>query len=283
MKIFGVSIFISVFFGLGVMTMANRTPQSEPQQVVSSPLTTIKLSSKTIKVAVIDTGFDFKSNWSKADFTLPKICNEGHQDFSSYGLQDVHGHGTHIAGLVGEEISDIDYCIIALKFYHDHNTLYSEMNSRHAFLKAVELKVDVINYSGGGNDYDASECQIVKYALDQGIHIVAAAGNEKSDINKQPYYPAMCDERVVVVQNVDMKGKRVPSSNYSLNRRGERHLYSENGLKRISLSLNNTLTRMTGSSQSTAIMTGKVVRKLSNLKNWKHHYFQAIRKNSLDS
>jgi len=281
MKIIGVVLSIFICFMTGVFVISKRTPQSEPEIKVESSLM-LRAGKNTIKVAVIDTGFDFKSNWTKAGFTLPKICDEGHQDFTGYGTQDVHGHGTHIAGLIGKDIDDVDYCIVALKCYHDHNTLFSESNSKRAMRKAIELGVDVINYSGGGNDFDADECKLVKYALDSGIQVVAAAGNERSDINKHPYYPAMCDKRVIIVQNVDIKGKRLPSSNYSLNRKGETHVYSECGDKRLSLGLNNALDRMTGSSQSTAVMTGKVVRKIQNTRNWKQHYFKAIPQKNME-
>lgn len=276
---------LAVSFGLGLMAIGQRAPQSNVEMVeVKTSLFVEKFDREPIRVAVIDTGFDFKSNWSHANMALPKLCKEGHTDFSGLGLQDNHGHGTHIAGLIGQNLADVDYCLVILKFYNgDHDGLL-QLNSNKAIMKAIDLKVDVINYSGGGTEFEEAECRMIKYALDKGIKVVAAAGNQYSDINKNPFYPAMCDERVMIVGNINQKGERVPSSNYSLNNVGDRWLFQEPGFASKSIYLHNTIGYLTGSSQSTAVMSGKVVRWISNQRiNWKQYFYQALPEKSIDS
>src|SRR5690554_2955448 len=65
-------------------------------------------------VAIIDSGFDFKSRWykihnkKKNEDTLPilrpKLCDKEHRDFTGTNMEDENGHGTHIAGLVSTNI-----------------------------------------------------------------------------------------------------------------------------------------------------------------------------------
>jgi subtilisin family serine protease len=124
------------------------------------------------------------------------------------------------------------------------------------------LKVNIINYSGGGIEKSEKECSVVKRALDLGIKIVVAAGNEKQNINKQPYYPAMCDDRVIAVKNVDEVGNLIPSSNYTDTKKGSKELAAEKGKDVLSLLPGNRIGIMTGTSQSTPTKTGKMI------KNW---------------
>ena len=57
------------------------------------------------------------------------------------------------------------------------------MNLIDALRFAVEKNVDIINYSGGGPEPSMEELQILKQAEKKGILVVAAAGNEESDID----------------------------------------------------------------------------------------------------
>lgn len=225
-----------------------------------------------IKVAVIDTGFDFDSTWgehlNKFDsdgyqLKKPKICKEGSKDFTGTDLKDRHGHGTHVAGIIAKFAEDSNYCLIILKFFDPKLGKTDNLRATSEAIKhAIDLKVDIINYSGGGLDKSTPECNLIKQALDIGITIVAAAGNEKSNINKSPYYPAMCDERVVVVQNTDDKGNIIESSNFTDKRKGSRELVGEKGLYVLSLLPDNKIGMMTGTSQATPTHVGKLIKKM---------------------
>lgn len=212
----------------------------------------------TTKIAVIDTGFDFSGKWS----IQPKICATGHKDFTGYGIQDAHGHGTHIAGLIAKYAGDADYCLVIIKFFHNSLVKTDTVKaSIDAINHAIDQNVDVLNLSMGGASFIAEEYNAVKRALDAHILIVAAAGNEGSDLSKQTYYPALYDDRIVVVGAVDSNAERVPSSNY-----GSGVDVVEQGQAILSTVPHNSYSRMTGTSQATAIHTGKTVKQLDKIK-----------------
>jgi thermitase len=250
-------------------------------------------TAKTIKVAVIDTGFDFKSAWKNLgkdqdgrQLKTPKLCKEGHKDFTGTGLQDNSGHGTHVAGIIAKFAEDADYCLVILKFYDPLVKQNSLVISAQALKYAYNLGVDMINYSGGGDEFSLDEYLTVKKILDKGVIFVAAAGNEKTvndfkilkvDVqyeykaagdkavyNYKMYYPADYDSRVISVGNVflDEKTKKleiVPSSN-----RGDAINFTENGMNILSLRPNNSIGYMTGTSQASPTRAGKMLKMWGN-------------------
>ena len=198
----------------------------------------------TIKIAVIDTGFNNKYE------DKVKLCNTGHRDFTGTGLHDNHGHGTHISGLIAENAIN-NYCIMILKSY-DPVDGGSIANSTLAIEWAILQGADIINYSGGGLSANSREKKAVLKALDAGIIIVAAAGNEHANLSHTAYYPASYDKRIVVVGNLTKDGRRAPSSSFG----GPTDLMVRGTNIR---GINGT---MTGTSQSTAIVTGRIAKQL---------------------
>lgn len=71
-------------------------------------------------------------------------------------------------------------------------------------------RADIINLSLGGTGYSQAEQDSCTQARDQGVIIVAAAGNESTSV---PVYPASYDG-VVSVSAVDINKKLAPYSNY---------------------------------------------------------------------
>jgi subtilisin family serine protease len=201
------------------------------------------VNAEPIKIAVIDTGFDMKHK------DKVKLCDSSlHRDFTNTGLHDNHGHGTNIAGLIAKHIK-VDYCLVIIKYWTKES---SSMNTLHRTILAIDwavLKgVDMINYSGGGIAPNEHERMSVIGALNEGIVFVSAAGNESTNLNKGTYYPAMYDHRIVVVGNVNSEGERAPSSNY-----GRPLDLSVVGINKSALGVT-----LTGTSQSTAIVTGRL-------------------------
>jgi len=204
----------------------------------------------TIKVAVIDTGIDAASSHD--------LCTFGHKSFvnNSSPLKDTHGHGTHIAGLISKYAGKGDWCMVAIKY-------------------AIDLKVDYINISGGGFQPNDGEKALIIKALNKGIKVVVAAGNGDDNhvavnLDKDcSYFPACYDKRILVVGNLKdtdsnpdfvtwsgEKLSRAPSSNYgSYVKRWEVGTNVESTLP------GNRRGRMTGTSQATAIVTGKLLNK----------------------
>jgi subtilisin family serine protease len=245
-------LFISFIFMVSCET-AGELKQKQPQ--------IHKRSGRLIKVAVIDTGFDFNSTWDKN--STPILCDAGHKSFSGDD-QDNHGHGTHIAGLIHSNAGQANYCLVILKYFDPRKLSADNLsNSNKAFKRAIDLKVNVINYSGGGSEKSEDECKLIKLALDNGIKVVAAAGNERSDLSKVPYYPAMCDSRVIIVTSKDTDNNRLPSSNYFTVKPKNLTVIAELGYNVYSTLPDGKYGFMTGTSQATAIITGKLVKQLS--------------------
>jgi subtilisin family serine protease len=249
---------------------------------------------KIIKVAVIDTGIDPSFLEHKTDYSL---CESGHKDFTATAslfselkedITDHHGHGTHISGIIDQYAKDfilikngsgkdlakhkVAYCQIILKYY-DPKILNTDnlKNTIAAFRWAIDQKVDIINYSGGGTEFSQAEHDVVMEALSKGIKVVAAAGNEHSNIDKHKYYPAMYDKRIYVVGNLvkpivkKPSSKRdddiAPSSNWGLSVNTW-----ELGTNVISRLPAQVFGYMTGTSQATAIKSGKLVREMLSTK-----------------
>ncbi len=233
---------------------------------VATMMLATNVYAKTITVAVVDTGFDMNSQWKsvpRLNIAQPKICKMGHWNFvgDNEDVTDNHGHGTHIAGVIAKGNENVDYCMVIMKYYDPKAPGTNNLNNTvKAFRRAVNIKVDVINYSGGGTELSKEECSILKKALDKGIEVVAAAGNEKSDLDSHPYYPALCDSRIRVVENIDKDGNVHSLSNYS---KTKYRTYAAVGVNVISTLPHNSYGYMTGTSQSTAVVTSSIVRQLA--------------------
>lgn len=226
---------------------------------------------KPFVVAIIDTGID------EALLKTDTFCKKGHKDFTGTGIQDRHGHGTHISGLVDQYARNyiftpskdpnklynikVNYCQIVIKFFDTPNATTDNLeNTRKAIRYAIDMNVDMINYSGGGTDYDSKEHDLIVEALNNGIKVVAAAGNEKSNINKDKYYPAMYDARTYRVGSLVSESPRVIASYSNF---GDGVNNWEMGTKVLSRLPGGIYGYMTGTSQAAAIKSGKLVHELA--------------------
>jgi major intracellular serine protease len=246
----------------------------KPIRPVMAPAAPVKIEdgnftpteTRPIIVAIIDTGI----NPSLGDKI--SLCRFGHKDFSGYGLEDHNNHGSHIAGIVDAYAKGIkqsntetkaNYCQVILKFYENGNGDTNDhlVSEREALRYAINLKVDIINMSISGPGADAEEEKLIKEALDKGIKIVVAAGNEghelDADIPSHTSYPAMYDDSEYVVGNLGKDRKPASSSNY-----GKAVNIWEFGQEVISFCKDGNLCYMSGTSQAAAIRTGKIIRSM---------------------
>jgi len=212
-------------------------------------------NAKTLIVAVIDSGIDKR---------LPHLCKMGHKSFISSSWYtsddpntDTMGHGTHVAGLINRNAGNTDYCLVSLKYYDPRAANTDSFNSMLAAIKyAINIKVDVINISAGGGNFNKEEYDAIELALNNHILVVAAAGNEHTNLDaKCDYFPACYDKRVIMVGNLNRFARRAPSSNY-----GSRVNRWEIGTDCLSDMPEGKTGIMTGTSQATAIATGKLIK-----------------------
>lgn len=183
-------------------------------------------------------------------------------------LTDNHGHGTHIAGIIGANSKDgtgvkgvaPKVSIMVLKYF-DPKTPHTNTlrNTVQAIRYAIKMKADIINYSGGGTEYSTEEFEAIKEAERAGILFVAAAGNERSNSDEagKHYYPADYDlTNIISVTAVNKEETKVlPSSNYGV-RTVDLAAPGENIYSTLP---NNSYGLMTGTSQATAFVTGVAV------------------------
>lgn len=218
---------------------------------------------KDIIVAVVDTGIQYNHPFLKTNL----IGAKGNSDKKNYGVdfstksmtttpEDSHGHGTHVAGIIKSIFPEVK--IMALKYYNPMASGQANLDSTIKALEyAVDQNVDIINYSGGGPEPSAQELAVLKKAEKKGILVVAAAGNEKSNIDrkKNAYYPASYGlSNIITVAAHDQKLKLISASNW-----GKKSVdIAAPGLRIKSAIPGNGAGYMTGTSQATAFVTGVV-------------------------
>lgn len=251
----------------------------------------ISTGSKDIVVAVIDTGIDINhkdlSNnlWvnsgevgldaSGRDRATNNIDDDGNgfiDDIHGWNfvsnnndLKDNHGHGTHIAGIVGAEAGNgfgvagvaPKVSIMSIKYYDPTVPNANNLsNTIRAIRYATKMGAKIINYSGGGLEYSAEEYEAIKGAKEKGILFVAAAGNERSNSDKNHYYPADYPlTNIISVTAANETNNVLPSSNY-----GQFTVDIQAPGSNIYSTLpGNVFGNMTGTSQATAFATGVAV------------------------
>lgn len=247
--------------------------------------------SRNVVVAVIDTGIDInhedlKSNiWKNPGETgldekgKDKASNGIDDDKNGFvddvhgwnfvsnsnDLVDNHGHGTHIAGIIGAEADNQkgiigispEVSLMILKYYDPKvNGADNLKNTIKSIQYAVKMGAHIINYSGGGTEFSHEEQDAVIAAEKKGILFVAAAGNEKSNSDQFHYYPADYKlKNIISVTAIDPTTEVLPSSNYGV----ETVDIAAPGYNILSTLPKNTYGLMTGTSQATAFVTGAAV------------------------
>jgi subtilisin family serine protease len=185
-------------------------------------------------------------------------------------VSDQHGHGTHIAGIIGAEggngigISGVSpkVSLMILKYYDSKG---SDLNNLVNTVKAIDFAVNhncnIINYSGGGIAPSTEERAAIERAQRKGILFVAAAGNERSNSDTHKYYPADYGlPNILSVTAIDRLQNVLPSSNY-----GEKTVdIAAPGNDIISTLPGGQYGYMTGTSQATAFASGVAALVMAN-------------------
>lgn len=259
---------------------------TKPPKLSNPP--SAKPSSRATLVAVIDTGIDVSHPKLKSriwinqgesgidEFGSPKETNGIDDDGNGYiddvhgydftqlkdATTDSHGHGTHIAGIISQESKSENVRFISLVYYRNGISGDQALkNSISAVRYAIKMNADIINYSGGGSLPNAEERAVFEEANRRGILVVAAAGNEASNSEKLPFFPANygLPNILSVTATNGQSPKLLPSSNF-----GQRSVAVAAPGKDIMSTLpGGSYGEMTGTSQATAFVSGSAVRVLS--------------------
>jgi Subtilase family len=126
---------------------------------------------------------------------------------SSSTVDDVKGHGSHVAGIAAAAtnnavgVAGVGYSVdINVKVLGDSGSgLYSDMCSGITW--AADHGADVINLSLGGTMASSALESAVNYAWSKGVVVVAAAGNSASS---SPFYPAYYANVMAVAATTDL-------------------------------------------------------------------------------
>lgn len=248
----------------------------------------VSKGSKSVIVAVIDTGADVKHENLSANVWINPgetgkdskgrdKANNGIDDDGNGFIDDVHGwnfvsnnnnltdnhgHGTHIAGIIGANavngkgfrgISQ-DVSLMILKYYDPKVAGTDNLKNTVASIKyAVKMGANIINYSGGGTEFSQEEHDAIVEAEKKGILFVAAAGNERSNSDQFRYYPADYGlSNIISVTAIDPSTEVLSSSNYGT----ETVDIAAPGQNILSLLPGGSYGMMTGTSQATAFVSG---------------------------
>ena len=134
-----------------------------------------------IKIAIIDTGVDFNHpdllGWGP-DGKVIGGYNFIHENQLPL---DTNGHGTQVAGVIAADGQIVGIApkakILAYKVSENGEGVSSDFIIR-AIEKAIEDEADIINISLGVNKTNSKIDRAVNLALEKGIFVVTAAGND---------------------------------------------------------------------------------------------------------
>jgi subtilisin family serine protease len=200
----------------------------------------VETGSHEVIVAVIDTGV----NYNNPDLTANIYVNEAEangqagvdddmngyvDDIHGYDFaakdadpMDVYGHGTHVSGTMGASGNNgqgvvgvaWNMRILPVRFLGDDGsgTLADAVSSIDY---ATKMKANIMSNSWGGGGFSQALLDSINRAKDAGILFVAAAGNDSSNNDSSPSYPAGYQvDNIISVAAVDPSGALADFSNY---------------------------------------------------------------------
>ncbi len=193
--------------------MAQTTPYGIPM-VQGDQLAQNNLSAR--KVCVIDTGF----NLGHPDLGDQNSGVTGEANNSQVGnwYNDGNGHGTHVAGTISALSNNegvvgvypgVDIHVV--KIFNDSGSWTFASDLVDAIDQCQNAGANVVNMSLGGGSASTAENNAMQTFVNQGIMLVAAAGN---DGNSSLSYPASYDS-VISVAAVGSNESRASYSQYN--------------------------------------------------------------------
>ncbi|MBU2592517.1 S8 family peptidase [Patescibacteria group bacterium] len=173
----------------------------------------VTLGSLGIKIAVLDTGID--QNHPDLDNKL--IDNINFTTTTSNTVDDLYGHGTHVAGIAAAETNNVqgvagvgyNSSLLNVKVLDDNASGYYSWIA-NGMIWAANNGAKVINMSLGAGRKSATLEDAVNYAWSRDVVLVAAAGNSN---NPSRTYPAYY-ENVIAVAATDSNDAKASFSSY---------------------------------------------------------------------
>ena len=264
---------------------SNTSRPPNDQAILSHGYTVISVvvitKNKEVTIAIIDTGIDYyhpefeTSLYHNSHEVINGIDDDKNgyiDDLNGYRWLDWmndnigsdpfddHGHGTHLAGIIGANANskgimgiNPDAILMPLKIFNQHGKA-TQLEAAYAIRYAVDQGVDIINCSWGYFKKTKVLQEAIEYAIQHDVIVIASVGNYASAVN---IYPASF-EGVIGVGSVSMQQTRSEFSSF-----GNSLDFMAYGESLFSTLPNDGYGYRSGTSQSTALLTGIVSKLLS--------------------
>lgn len=146
---------------------------------------------------------------------------------ATVNIKDSHSHGTHVSGTIGAKqnngigIAGIasNVRIMGIRTV-PNNGDETDVDVAEAFIYAAKNGAKLINCSFGKSSNEGAQLipDTLKYIGEKyGVLVIAAAGNDSSDIDKRPTYPAsLGSENLLIIASTASNGKLSGFSNYGI-------------------------------------------------------------------
>jgi subtilisin family serine protease len=208
----------------------------------------VSTGSRSVIVGILDTGMnynhpDLKENvWNNPgemgtdssgnDKSTNGIDDDGNgyiDDFRGWDFVandndpiDEHGHGTHTAGTIGAVgnngigVSGVNWQVSLVPLQIFDSSGSGDLSAAMAALDyATKMGFPITNNSWGGGEYTQAFEDLLKANRDAGSLFVAAAGNDGSNNDTNPFYPASFQvENVISVAASNNNDQLASFSNY---------------------------------------------------------------------
>lgn len=172
----------------------------------------VRKADPSVRIAVVDSGVDV----AHPDLT-ERVVDRYNAVDAGTDVTDEAGHGTFVAGVaaatgdngIGIAGASMGASVMAVKVVDAAGDIWTDTEAA-GIMWAADNGADVINLSLGSDVPDQLESDAIAYAVNKGVVVVAAAGNDASDV---PNYPAAYPQ-VVAVGATDGAGSRAGFSQY---------------------------------------------------------------------
>jgi subtilisin family serine protease len=227
--------------------------ESQPSADISAKSAwSVTTGSRRVLVGIIDTGIDYMhpdinpntwvnpGEYGKDSRGRDKRSNGVDDDGNGYvddykgwdfysndnDPMDSQGHGTHVAGIIGAKgnngkgVAGVNWSVslVGLKVFSNNGRQTRTDALVSAINYANRMGISITNNSWGGGPYSESIRDAIKSAGSRGHLFVAAAGNDGSNNDSRPFYPANYGlSNMISVGATDSRDRLASFSNYSPN------------------------------------------------------------------